>query len=371
MKRSLNRITRGAAACFALLLIIILTEVVTGWRCELRGRIHPPQSQPAERQAATAGIPNYARAEDDTFLSYPEWYIVWSYQEKADFQEHHLPSGFPYFDAVGQYWSSYCCISRLLEGNYSPNIGEQLMLVVIGTSFSAEYILKGAYEKTIGRLSEWSSANDFTQEDEFSYRVARDYADFVHVRPFYEFHFARRVPALWNGTDLWGLHPMRKWERKIFLTADYAIEAFYCWTIEKLTHLTYGYEPSETYLWIENVSPASLAATAQVKTIKQVGAKSWIVSIPRYQEFTRVVSNLAADDVRFTEIAGNTQIAVSAIVPTTWTYEGPEVQLLFSAPILTSTPMKRVMLSADVSALHLVIKNLQKVNAPVEHVYDY
>jgi hypothetical protein len=24
-----------------------------------------------------------------------------------------------------------------------------------------------------------------------------------------------------------------------------------------------------------------------------------------------------------------------------------------------------------VSALHLVIKNLQKVNAPVEHVYDY
>ena len=59
------------------------------------------------RTAVTAGIADYARPEDETYLSYPEWYIVWSYQEKADFQEKNLPSGFPFFGAVRQYWGSY------------------------------------------------------------------------------------------------------------------------------------------------------------------------------------------------------------------------------------------------------------------------
>jgi len=68
---------------------------------------------------------------------------------------------------VNQYWNSYACISRLIRGKFSFNVGEQIMLVVIGTSFSAEYILKGAYEKTIGKLSEWSSGHEAVEEDHF------------------------------------------------------------------------------------------------------------------------------------------------------------------------------------------------------------
>jgi hypothetical protein len=58
------------------------------------------------------------------------------------------------------------------------------MLVVIGTSFSAEYALKGAYEHSIGRLSEWTSRHQMTAEDNCAAQVAEDYARFVHVRPF-------------------------------------------------------------------------------------------------------------------------------------------------------------------------------------------
>ena len=101
-------------------------EAVSGWRCDLQGEIHPPLARPAERKSATADIKDYSRPEDDTYLSYPEWYIVWSYQEKADFQQSHLPSGFPYFGAVRQYWSGYCCISRLTRGKYPFNAGEQV-----------------------------------------------------------------------------------------------------------------------------------------------------------------------------------------------------------------------------------------------------
>jgi hypothetical protein len=200
LKRWLRAIVRLTLAAFVLLLLAIGTEIAIGWRCNLQGEIYPPEAQPPERRAATAGISGYSRPEDDSFLSYPEWYIVWSYKEKADFQEHALPSGFPYFGAVRQYWQSYRCISRLIHGKYPLNFGEQVMLVVIGTSFSAEYILKGVYEKTIGWLSEWSSNHEFTEEDQFAYKVAKEYTDSVHVRPFYEFHFAKQVKGLWGHT---------------------------------------------------------------------------------------------------------------------------------------------------------------------------
>ena len=371
MKRWLRRILRLALAAFILLLLTIAVEIAIGWRCGLQGQIHPPFPQPPERKAATSDINNYSRPEDDPFLSYPEWYIVWSYQEKADFQQHHLPSAFPYFGAVRQYWSSYCCISRLISGKYPFNGGEQVMLVVIGSSFSAEYILKGAYENTVGRLSEWSSNHEPTEEDQFAYKVAREYADFVHIRPFYEFHFARQVKELWGYTHLLGAHSPRKWERKLFLTADYTIEAFYCWLIEKMTHLTYGSEPSETHAWIDNATPAILNRTPRVKPVKQAGPKAFIADIPRYQEFTGAASTLAEQGVQFVEIAGNSQIIVSVLAPQSWRYDQPDAQQLFSTPILTDPKIQRVVVRCDVSSLSPVLNVLQTGGVTVEHIYDY
>jgi hypothetical protein len=353
------------------LLAVIALEVAIGWRCDLRSQIHPPVPQPAERKAATAEIKDYSRPEDDTFLSYPEWYIVWSYQEKADFQQRHLPSGFPYFAAVRQYWSSYCCISRLIRGKYEFNAGEQLMLVVIGTSFSAEYILKGAYENTVGRLSEWSSGHDATDEDRFAYQVARDYADFVHVRPFYEFHFAPRVKELWSQTPLLGHHPVRKWERKIFLTVDYTIEALYCWLIEEATHLTYGEEPATTYAWIEGTSAIPFAEIPRVNVVKKVGEQAYILAIPRYQKFTTVALALASQNVQFVEIAGNSQILVSVLVENSWHLADEHGQVLFVAPVVTNVNSERAVLRCDVADLSPLLNSVQSSGATVEHIYDF
>lgn len=357
--------------CGVLLLIFIGVEGAISWRCDLQGQIHPPLPQPQERKTATASLKDYSRPEDDTYLSYPEWYIVWSYQEKADFQEKHLPSGFPYFGAVRQYWNSYCCISRLTRGKYAFNGGEQLMLVVIGTSFSAEYILKGAYEMTIGRLSEWTSSYQPVEEDLYAYGVAREYSDFVHIRPFYEFHFARQVKGLWNGTHLWGTHPLRKWERKFLLTADYTIEAFYCWLMEKATHLTYGHEPGETAAWIDHAGEAALRQLPHVKKMRQVGSQAFLVDIPRYQEFTNVASALAERDVHFVEIAGNSQIILSLLAPQSWHYDHSNAQQLFSTPILTHPELKRVVIGCDVTSLDAALNTLHAGGVALEHLYDY
>lgn len=371
MKRCFRRTLRVALAFFILLLFIIAIEIAAGWNCNLQGQLGSPSTRPLERQKATAGIVNYLRPEDDTFLSYPEWYIVWSYQEKADFQKHNLPSGFPYFAAVRQYWGGYCCISRLIRGKYPANFGEQMMLVVIGTSFSAEYILKGAYEKTVGRLSEWASGHQSTEEDQFAYNVAREYADFVHVRPFYEFHFARQVSGLWKATPLFGAHFLRKLERKLFLTLDYTAEAFYCWIIEKLTHITYGFEPSETYAWIENTSAGALSQLPHVKAVKQVGDKAFIVDIPRYQGFTVIASELAQQNVDFVEVAGNSQILISLVSANSWRNSAENTSLLFSQPILTSPGNNRFVLTCQVASLSAFLKASSQAGIAVEHIYDY
>ena len=368
---SLRCLARFLLVCFALLLLSIAGVIATSWHCDLQAQIQPPTPEPYERRAATAGIKDYSRPEDDTYLSYPEWYIVWSYQEKADFQKKHLPSGFPYIGAVRQYWNSYCCISRLIQGKYPFNGGEQFMLVIIGTSFSAEYILKGIYEKTIGKLSESTSGHRPVDEDQYAYQVARDYADFVHIRPFYEFRFAPQVKGLWSKTPLWGAHPIRKWERKIFLTLDYTLEAFYCWLIQIATHLTYGDEPADTYAWIDNANETLLQHLPRVKIVKQVGPHALIVDIPRYQQFTDVASALAGRDVNFVEIAGNAHITASVIAPQSWQSEHTGAHELFSNPVLTHPDLKRVVIRCDVTSLHAVLKTLRAESITIEHIYDY
>jgi hypothetical protein len=367
----LRQLVRFFLICIALVLLAVAALVVTSWHCELQNPIQVSAPEPPERRTATAGIKGYSRPEDDTYLSYPEWYIVWSYQEKADYQEKHLPSGFPYFSAARQYWNSYCCIWRLIRGKYEFNGGEQLMLVVIGTSFSVEYILKGIYERTIGKLSEWRSGGQPVEEDRYAYQVAREYADFVHVRPFYEFHFARQVKGLWSNTPFWGAHVIRKWERRTFLTVDYTFEAFYCGLIQIAAHLTYGEEPADTYAWIDNANQTLVQQLPRVKIVKQAGPQSFIVDIPRYQEFTTVAAELADRDVHFVEIAGNSRINISVLAPQSWLYDRTDAQQLFSAPLLTRPEWKRAVLGCDVASLRTVVKTLRLEGIGIEHIYDY
>lgn len=371
MRRCARRFFRAVFAALILLFFVILGEISVGWQCKLQADIHAPIPQPSERKALSADIRDYSRPEDDTFLSYPEWYIVWSYEEKADFQQTHLPSGFPYFAAVRQYWGSYCCISRVMHGRYPFNWGEQVMLVVIGTSFSAEYVLKGAYEKTIGHISEWMAGNQAVAEDEYAYKVAREYADFVHVRPFYEFRFAHHVGGLWRETPLWGPHWLRKWERKGFLTLDYTLEAFYCWLIEKATHATYGYEPTQTYAWIDNTNDSIFLDVARLRKAKQVGSGAYVVDIPRYQEFTTIAVQLAQRKVPFVEIAGNSQILISALAASDWLYEQSNGKVLFSSVVLTRPGITREVLACDVSSLSDLLNELLREKVTVEHIYDY
>ena len=332
----------------------------------------PQSSFNVENPPADIGEKN-RRPVEDSYFSYPEWYIVWSYEERAQYLPKNLPSGFPYFASIGQYWRSYCFICGLTQSRNQFNFGDHLSSFVLGGSFALEYSIRGAYEQTIGRLSEWTSSHELVEEDAYAARVAREYADFVYIRPFYEFHFAHALKQLWKETPLWGKHPVRKWERKFILSVDYGLESIYAWILEKASHLTYGVESDETHTWIENAPETLFQTFPRIKNVKQIGPRSFVVIIPRYQEFTDRAIELAKHDVHFAQIAGNDEIMLTVVVPKGWSYDLPasDGSVLFTESFLTQQDVKRIAIECPVRSLHSVLENLTSRGAKIEHIYDY
>src|SRR6266404_2684790 len=300
------------------------------------------------------------RSVEDAYYSYPEWYIVWSYEARAQYLPTNLPSGFPYFASIGQYWRSYCFICGLTQSRHQFNFGDHLSSFVLGGSFALEYSIRGAYEQTIGRLSEWTSSHELVEEDAYAARVAREYADFVYIRPFYEFHFARALKQLWKETSFWGAHPVRKWERKFILSVDYGLEAIYAGILEKASHLTYGVESADTYAWIENAPQSIFQEFPRIKRFRDLAPHSCVVIIPRYQEFTDLSLKLAQRDIHFVQIAGNDEIMLTLVAPQGWRPDLPagEANLLFTEKFLTQPGVLRFALECPVRSLHSVLNHV-------------
>jgi hypothetical protein len=127
------------------------------------------------------------RKEARTWLTYPEWHIVYSAESYGRFLAKRPPSAFPYFRHIGGFWSSYCALNKVTSA--SAGTGEaKVMIYTIGVSYTIELGLKGLYEKTLGRLFEWT-AGSASAGDLYSARVQQRYGAFMHETPWYEFPF--------------------------------------------------------------------------------------------------------------------------------------------------------------------------------------
>ena len=63
---------------------------------------------PAKATAAAAPLltpPEHVRGVEQTFLTYPEWFLVFSPAEYAAFVRHAPPSQFPFLGHIGQFLS--------------------------------------------------------------------------------------------------------------------------------------------------------------------------------------------------------------------------------------------------------------------------
>ena len=331
------------------------------------------RSQPIARSfellRATTDVKGYFREEAPTFLTLPEWYIVYSTEEYARYIESRPPSQFPHVDAIRQYWSYYADVCRWTKGVYRFDAGVHLMLAVIGASFSVENALRGVYEGTVGRVTEWI-AGYHTAEDAFARRIAGEYGAFMHTAPWYEFPFAGKLTALWRETPLWGPGLIRKWERRFALTAEYGVKAVYGWMIGRSTGAVYAPEELVIPAWVEN-APDRIFDDRRVRRVRTLDARSYLVILPRYEPFTGVVATLVKQGVRFHDFAGNETIVLTAIAPRGWDYRLPSGELVLSATMLTNPAVKRIAVKAPVASLHAILAGLERSGVILEHLYDY
>jgi hypothetical protein len=324
-----------------------------------------PTANVAERLAS---IPNYKRDEAQTFLTLPEWYLVYSPGEYAQFIQTQEPSGYPYFASIGQFWRTYKEVRSAIGSKYPFNWGYHVMIAVIGTSFTVENAMKGLYENTIGRVAEWTAGNQLTDEDHFAAGVAQNYFEFIHVTPWYEYPFWSQMLRMWREVPLWGSHPIRKLERRVALSFEYVVKAQYGLLIRIASKLAYGEEDTEMLAIVENSAAAEKVETKML--VMDRFADSTLVSLPRYQEFGSVVQRLVHEGVRFREIAGNREILLTAIAPRDWRPDS-SARMILAEPILIDPNRKRIGLVVPVAALHTVLPAMEQSGMQFEHLYDY
>jgi hypothetical protein len=374
MKRFLRLLKWLGLALGALLVVSLLPLLGVLWECRPFSAVTPaavPVAAAAEAQAIHSELQNHWRPEDQTYLTLPEWYIVYSTDEYAQFIQGNRPSAFPYVQAIGQYWRTYYGICRITREQYPYNSGYHQMLMVIGVSFTAENLVKGLYENTVGRLTELISSPVLSAEDEFARQFNTEYGVFMHNIPWFEFPFREKIQKLWAETPLWGPNPIRKWERRLALTLEYGVKAIYGDLLYRVTRAMFPPDELEIYAAVRGLTPALLQQEPQVQIVKEIDKGTTIAKIPRFAGFTEVVPRLAQQGVQFIEIASNDEILITAFAPSAWHYDLAQGQFLFALPIPTQPTVSRIAVKAPLSDLHLILNELSQRGVQLEHLYDY
>ena len=323
---------------------------------------HDPRLTPVEHQ----------RPPDQTFLTYPEWFLVFGPAEQADFFQGHTATKFPFMSHVRQIWESYRVVYSQIRGNYPFNTGYHVMIGVIATSSTAEFGIKAAYETLIGRLTDTPDGASLTAEDRFNAAFTRDYVKFIETSPWYEFDFQTQLGKLWRENPLFGSNLVRKWERRYILTTELVVKSIYGWLIQLGTRTAYDRPKLVTAVVVDHVPDQLEKQLPEAKMLTNLPDGSTLLTLPRYAPFSSNACVLATGGTKFREIAGNNSaILISVLAPTKWDNRATEFQTIFTQPIPTRPGLKRVALATPVEQLSQTLTLLLDAKLTIEHIYDF
>ena len=363
-RRRGRRKRRWLRKLFALALIALIVGPAAFIGTQCYGNGTPAAAAPGPLAEFPA-----AREESFTFLTLPEWFIVFSSEEYGRFIGRDAPSAFPYLGSIGQYWTAYDAVCEVTRPHYPFQAGYHVMLGVIGASFTAENVVKSVYENTVGRATEWLSSRD-TPEDQWAARTAQEYGAFLHTVPWYQFPFGARLAALWSETPMWGPHLLRKWERRAALTAEYGFKAGYGWLMGLATSSAYAPEDLKVYAHVEQ-APVTIFAQDGIASVKQLSPTSFVITMPRYEAFTKAALALDEAGVRFVSIAANDEMLVTALAPEAFSLPPSPASVVVTLPIQTEPGRVRLAVRTPLATLHDTLTALRAGGATIEHLYDY
>ena len=365
MKRSrVGRILRRLG--FALVILIALAAAPILY---VETRCGPSGAPVAEYSSFAITDANYRRAEGDSYLTYPEWYIVHAYADLAGVTRQSSESSFDYLSSIMGFWRSLCRATKA-AGNVGPVTADQKATnYIIGLSFSGEMTIIGAYERTIGAATAWARGSRRTAEDEFALTVADDYAAFLQQTPWYRYPFFPTLTRFWRETPFGDGNVLRSAERRLALTLEYGGKGLYAIPIGALA----GASPADLTIKsvVSRLDSDDLAADQRIKKLRDLDDQKTLIETPRYQEFTDIVRRLGARGRSVYEIAGNRHILTTILAPDTATIITPRAKPLFVIPLQSRPGWRRIGLDTDVWALADQIGFVEKQGAEFEHAYDY
>jgi hypothetical protein len=318
--------------------------------------------------------PGYARRESDSYLSFPEWSIVYAYDDLAGVLDRGDESDFTYGRWIAGFWRTFCALNRVVTAREPTGLDTKVMLYTIGWSFTAELGIKGAYEKTVGRLFEAIRGPEKTAEDAFAQGDLHAYAAFLRQTPWYAYPFGARLRAFWRETPLsatrWRHWP-RKLERRLEFSLEYGVKALYAAVIGYASNTALGAADLEIRTVVVGLTPADVAADPRIRVLRDLGSGRVLVLTPRYQAYTDLLVGLARRGRDVAEIAGNDRILVSVLAPRGSLPPLGAARSLFELPIQSRPNQRRVGLDVPLGELGTTIRALESARATIEHVYDY
>ncbi len=326
-------------------------------------------TQPASTGKFAIDDPDYARAATNSVLSYPEWYIVYAYEDFAGVLKSGDEYKFSYLRSTHNYWTGLCAVNRVASAQGETEFSEKVMLYVIGFSFTAEMAVKGAYETTIGHLFAWARGAEKTNEDRFALTVANEYAEFLYQQPWYQYPFKHQVHRLWRDVPFDWSHPVRASERRFALTAEWGVKTVYAAAIAGAA----GMSPAPLHLKsvVDGLDDMDLAADPAIVLVRKFGDGNQLIDTPRYGAFTQIARDLAKRDRQFLEIAGNDTIFATVLVPPGDKITLPGWHPIFSDAVQSRPGWRRQGVELAVPDLTKTIQGLNAQGAILEHLYDY
>jgi hypothetical protein len=352
----------------ALVVFVALLSAPVVW---IEGMCTAPSARVGPRPPALVQEPGYERRESDSYLSFPEWHIVYAYEDLAGVVRDGDESDFAYGGQIAAFWRSFCALNRVVTARGGAGLDTKVMLYTIGWSFTAELAVKGAYENTVGRLFEWLRGARKTDEDIFAGRDLAEYARFLRQTPWYEYPFGSRLVAFWRETPLLGADLPRKLERRGALTLEYGVKAIYGRLIGLASTTALGAADLEIKTVVVGLDASDTTREPRIKVVRELGSGRTLIVTPRYQAYTDLLVGLARRGRDVVEIAGNRRILVTVLAPPGPLPPLPGSDRLFELPIQSQGGRRRVGLDVDVTQLTAAIRAIERIGATIEHLYDY
>lgn len=305
------------------------------------------------------------RPEANSYLTYPEWHIVFAYDGLAEVLKTGNENRFGYLASIRDFWRADCALTRIADRRGGADADTRVMIATIGVSFTLEMLLKGAYEDTVGRLAAAWRGPRKTPQDLVARDMAADYAAFLRHTPWYAYAFRPWIGRLW-AAPVEGI--VRGWERRLALGAEWGAKIGYARLIEGAVAATGAAAPTIRSV-VSGLPAARLAAMADVRVVSD-DAGGVLIETPRYARFTQLLAEIAEAGGTIEDIAGNERVMVSL---TTRPGAAPPPR---AGEVILRLPRSgfdgdRVLVAVRIADLAALLRAVPLADPGIEHIFDY